>query len=74
MKKRYYVAGGLNRARDGMWWAWTKPENGWANFLVCKTMAHALAQFKRVPVKYRHMDLRSDGKAECIAHGKWRKS
>ena len=71
--KRYYVHG-IKNSRYG-WFTGVRPppQEGWKNFVVTKTFAHALRQFKRVPVRYRQIDVRGDGPARCIRFGQNRR-
>lgn len=67
----YYVSGGKDRYMlAGMWWGHATYGNGFANYLVCKTKAHALMQYKRCKVKYRQIDVREKGKTPYVwKHG-----
>ena len=37
-------------------------------------LAHALAQFKRLPVRFRQIDVRGDGKPRCILYGRFNRN
>ena len=71
--KRYLVGGGGGRGTFCGWFSALRTPGHWSNYVVCKTFAHALAQFKRLPVKYRQIDLRGDGRPRCILYGKFRR-
>ena len=76
MRKRYYVGGAGSRYATRGWFTGVRPpaRNGWRNFVVTKTLAHALRQFNRLPVRYRQIDVHGDGPARCVLWGRNKRS
>jgi hypothetical protein len=69
--KRYYVGVGKDQSSAGPWFGTPrKGVHNWQNFVVCKTIPHALAQFKRLPVRGRQIDIRGDGPPRCWLRGR----
>lgn len=63
-KKRYYV--GLNRTRPH------RDGSGWSNFIVTSSLAQARRYAKKLPRKYRQIDVREWGKKKpYVLEGSW---
>lgn len=64
----YIVSRGkMLRSYSGSWWSSIyKKGAGWSNYLVCKSLQNALAQYRRLPVKFRQIDVRTKGKKPVV--------
>jgi len=73
MKLHYNVSGGFKHHSNGHWFCALKVQHQWMNFVTCKTWPHAIAQFKRLPVRDRQIDMRGRGKPRCVMYGRFRR-